>query len=245
MEQSETVEDVLANEQPPLPDRPVVACVLARSGSKGIPGKNLKLVGGKTLVRRVVEQSVAAGLETFCFTDGMEIAAEARAAGAGVVDRPASVSGDAVTSEETIREFIRLQGYSRKMSIMLVQPTTPFLKARHIREGVDLLNNERSLTSVISCFPVHRYLGYRMAKKPIFGWVPCSPYRWLRQEQGPVYFAENGGFYLASYDLWMKDRRIGMRCGMVEMGFWESLEIDDPEDLEVAQRLAPVFDVEE
>src|SRR5262245_52696443 len=73
--------------------------VPARGGSKGIVGKNLRTVGGVPLVARAVLAARDADLvdRVFVTTDDDEIARVARTAGAEVIERPASISGDAST----------------------------------------------------------------------------------------------------------------------------------------------------
>lgn len=79
-----------------------VACViLARGGSKGVPHKNLRKVGGVSLVARSVRaargaQDVGA---VYVSTDDAAIAQEARSHGATVIERPAELSGDTASSE--------------------------------------------------------------------------------------------------------------------------------------------------
>ncbi|MGN6409030.1 MAG: acylneuraminate cytidylyltransferase family protein, partial [Curtobacterium sp.] len=82
----------------------VVAVVPARAGSKGIPGKNLRAVAGRSLVRRAVESALAATTidAVVVSTDGDAIAAEAVSAGARVVRRPPELSGDEASSESAL-----------------------------------------------------------------------------------------------------------------------------------------------
>jgi len=83
-------------------DRFETHCViLARGGSKGVPGKNLKPVGGLSLLARSVRAAKAAPSvdQVHVSTDDAGIAAEARRFGAEVIDRPAELSGDGATSE--------------------------------------------------------------------------------------------------------------------------------------------------
>ena len=80
-----------------------VAVIPARGGSKGVPGKNVAPVGGVPLVARAVAAALAAGIaDVRVSTDDARIAAAARAAGAGVIDRPADLAGDTASSEAAL-----------------------------------------------------------------------------------------------------------------------------------------------
>jgi len=67
-----------------MPDGPALALVPARLGSKGVPGKNLRQIGGVSLTALAVRCARATGLfeRIVVSTDGAEIAAEGRSAGA-------------------------------------------------------------------------------------------------------------------------------------------------------------------
>jgi CMP-N-acetylneuraminic acid synthetase len=86
------------------PSPRVIAVIPARTGSKGIPGKNLQEVAGRSLVARSVAVGLAATTvdAVYVSTDGDAIAAEARAAGAGVVRRPTELAGDTASSESAL-----------------------------------------------------------------------------------------------------------------------------------------------
>lgn len=70
--------------------------ICARAGSKGVPGKNLTDVGGRSLLERAIDAAHAAGIDrVIVSTDGEDIAAAARAVGAEVpFMRPAELSSD-------------------------------------------------------------------------------------------------------------------------------------------------------
>ena len=73
-----------------------IAFVFARGGSKGLPGKNVRVLGGKPLVAHSIEMalSISAVSEVFVSTDSPAIASVARAWSAKVIDRPSSLAGD-------------------------------------------------------------------------------------------------------------------------------------------------------
>ena len=80
---------------------PTACIVLARGGSKGVVGKNLRRIDGLSLVARAVRAAVDAPSvgSIHVSTDDSDIAAEARRHGAHVIERPAELAGDRASSE--------------------------------------------------------------------------------------------------------------------------------------------------
>lgn len=68
-----------------------IAIIPARGGSKGVPRKNIKKVGGFPLVARAIRTCQASGAidQVYVSTDSDEIAAVAREYGAEIIERPA------------------------------------------------------------------------------------------------------------------------------------------------------------
>ena len=105
-------------------------CVIpVRGGSKGIPRKNLRDVGGKPLVVWTIEQALEAkDVRVVVSTEDEEIASVARAAGAEVIDRPAELAQDTTATEPVIvhaMDYLRdKEGYEPEF-VMLLQATSP------------------------------------------------------------------------------------------------------------------------
>lgn len=216
--------------------------ILARGGSKGIPGKNLQEVGECPLIVRTVREAKSSRLDRVCvYSDSEEIRTLAALAQAEVFDRPSEVSSDTTTSEESVRRFLSDQdnGKDRDPSdwVMMIQCTTPFLRAEHIDMALNAVLADKSLDSVISVTHLPRYLGYIINGR----WIPMYPNRWRRQDYNPPFYIENGGFYLAKRSLWESGKRIGASCAVAVMGWYESMEIDEPCDLDVARRISGMF----
>lgn len=118
----------------------VVAVIPARGGSKGVPGKNLRRVGGVSLVARAAASCLAAGSidEVYVSTDDDEVAAEARAAGGSVIDRPADLAGDLASSESALLHALDVLGAAgRSVDIVVfVQCTSPFIAASDLDAAV-------------------------------------------------------------------------------------------------------------
>lgn len=219
----------------------IPALILARGGSKGIPGKNLCEVLGTSLVGRCVHEAVQSAFDpVWVSSDSELILDEGARFGARRHRRPADYATDRCSTERSVAEFIATEGRDGAFSaIAVLQCTTPFLRARHMTAALRLFHR-RDLDSVVTAVRFGRYLGYP-SHDGRTDFIPMRPYRALRQAPAPPMWMENGGIYLAKSHLWKEGRRIGAACGVVEMGWWESLEIDEPEDLEVARCLAPRF----
>ena len=73
-----------------------LAVIIGRAGSRGLPGKNARIVAGRPMVAWSVAHAAACPEigSVVVSTDGPEIAAAAREAGAAVLMRPARLAGD-------------------------------------------------------------------------------------------------------------------------------------------------------
>ncbi|MAQ84573.1 MAG: transferase [Maritimibacter sp.] len=218
------------------------AVILARGGSKGVPGKNLRKVGGVSLVGRSVRAaraavSVDAGV--WVSTDDAAIAAEARLHGAGVIDRPAEIAGDTATSEagwlhamDEIRA--RHPGLSR---LVLLQCTSPFTTAGDI-EAVLYAQADQGADCALSVVPDHGFLWRRDENGFARGTNHDeTQQRQRRQDLDPV-FRESGAIYTVNTDAF---ERVGRRfCGSVAMCEVDHppFEIDSADDLALATAVA-------
>ena len=126
-----------------MPETTIVAGVFARGGSKGVPGKNLRVVGDQSLIQRAVTQAKQARHVTrvLCSTDSQEIADEAARFGAEVPWlRPAELAQD--TSREWdswchMVRFLRDQGDYPKY-LMAVPCVAPLRTLEDLNKCTDL-----------------------------------------------------------------------------------------------------------
>ncbi len=115
----------------------------ARAGSKGIPGKNIKPLGGVPLIWHTIRQALDAGADAadiIVSTDGEEIAAISRQGGASVpFIRPAELATDTSSSRSVILHALdemkrRGRDYD---AVVLLQPTSPLRTGTDIRNAVE------------------------------------------------------------------------------------------------------------
>ncbi|MFG2135599.1 cytidylyltransferase domain-containing protein [Streptomyces sp. NPDC048650] len=140
----------------------VVAVIPARGGSKGVPAKNLAVVGGIPLVARAVRECRASRLVTdvVVSTDDSGIAAVARGAGAVVVRRPGDIAGDTATSEAAVlhaMDAYEAEHGTTVDAVLLVQCTSPFIVREDI-DGVAAAVVEGGADSALTVAPFHGFV---------------------------------------------------------------------------------------
>jgi YrbI family 3-deoxy-D-manno-octulosonate 8-phosphate phosphatase len=222
----------------------VVAVIPARGGSQGVPLKNLEPVGGRPLVVRAVESCRSSRLvsEVVVSTDHPSIAEAARRAGARVIIRPATISGDTATSESAVLHALdemAADGLPAEVAI-LVQCTSPFIDPADLDSAIaQVLADEADV--VFSAVESHAFLWtYR---GPVLGGVNHDPsFRQRRQDREPEY-RETGAFYvMRARGLREANGRFFGRLAAQRVPEPHAVEIDTPGDLRLAQMLALVVD---
>lgn len=125
-----------------------VAFIFARSGSKGIPGKNIRNFGGKPLIAWSIEcaRSVAEIDEVFVSTDSIEIAEISRKYGASVpFIRPSELATDNSPEWLSWRHALNyLQEHSKLPSVMVSLPATAPLRNSHdVKQCLETYSKEK------------------------------------------------------------------------------------------------------
>lgn len=131
-----------------------LALVPARGGSKRVARKNLARLGGRTLVRRALETSLAAS----CFdtvalsSDDPEILAEANGLDVLALPRPSVLSTDTARSFDVVRESLRAaedeHGGGPFQAVAVVQATSPFTAAEDLVGTMALLESSGAGSAV-------------------------------------------------------------------------------------------------
>lgn len=115
----------------------------ARGGSKGVPGKNLKLLNGKPLLSYPIETAKACKSinRIIVSTDDEEIAAYAISQGAEVIKRPPELSQDDSLVIDAIRYTLRelkKEGYEADV-VLLLEATSPIRSVENIEEAIEII----------------------------------------------------------------------------------------------------------
>jgi CMP-N,N'-diacetyllegionaminic acid synthase len=215
----------------------VLALIPARGGSKGIPRKNLAPLGGRPLLAWTIEAALRsrAVTRTVVSTEDDEIAEAARELGAEVLARPPELAADDTPMQPVIAHALEELGPSDVL--VLLQPTSPLRRAEHVDEAVDLLLASGA-DSVVSVVEVpHRYRPGSLMALDGDRLVRLADDHAATRQEKPLVYARNGPAVLA-----LRPDRIGTDlyggdCRPYVMSARESLDVDEPFDLEFAELL--------
>lgn len=251
----EGTSDMSAEQQTAAAGR-VVAIIPARGGSKGVPRKNLRRVGGVPLIERAVRTaSETDGIDLVVVsTDDDEIAAVSEAAGARVVRRPADISGDTASSESAILHALDvLEGEGEPAEVVaFLQATSPFIAQDALSSAVREVR-ERRADSVFAAHETYGFLWSRGRRGESSGEGRAdageavalnhdAAHRPRRQDREP-HFRETGAFYVFRADGFREARhRFFGRIRIAEVPEWTAIEIDDEQQLRIARALAALHE---
>lgn len=222
---------------------PVIAIIPARGGSKGIPGKNIKFLGGKPLIAHTIEAARKAETvqRVIVSTDDAEIAQISKQWGAEVILRPTEISGDLASSESALLHVLKvLAEHSQPQPELLVflQCTSPFTSAEDIDGTVDALRRQQAQTA-LAVTEFHYFVWAEDAAGDIVGINHQKSVRLMRQQREKQYL-ETGAVYVMRVDGFLEHRhRFFGRTAMHIIPSERVHEIDEPADFALAEaRLA-------
>lgn len=222
-----------------------VAIIPARGGSKGVPRKNVRRVGGVPLVERAVRSALAAsGIDLVVVsTDDDEIAAVGAAAGARIVRRPAEISGDTASSESAILHVLtELDRAGEQVdAVAFLQATSPFIPSEALAGAVSAVAEGRA-DSVFSAYETYGFLWGRAGDGDAIALNHDATHRPRRQDREP-HFLETGAFYVFRADGFREAKhRFFGRIRIAEVPEWSAIEIDDEQQLRMARALAALYE---
>ena len=224
----------------------ILAVIPARGGSKGVPRKNIRLLGGKPLLQYTAEAALAAKRLTkiILTTDDEEIAEAGRRCGLAVPFlRPPELARDDTPTLPVVQHAVRWleERGERFDAVCLLQPTNPLRSARVIDACIELLESSGA-DAVVSVLPVPDkfnphwvyFRGDDGALRLSTGETTPIPRRQLL----PPAFHREGSVYVTRRDTLMeRDSLFGQKVVGFAMKPEESVNIDTPEDWERAERM--------
>jgi CMP-N,N'-diacetyllegionaminic acid synthase len=216
----------------------VLALIPARGGSRGVPGKNLRPLGGRPLLAWSIEAAQPPTCQVdrvVVSSDSQEILDVAARYGAEPLERPAELATDEALTDPVIVhavEALFVEGYLPDL-VVLLQPTVPFRAPGLVDACIDRLLASGA-DSLLTGYPLH--FVWRRNDQVWLPWQTLTPNRCRRQDQDAAerFFHEDGAVYVTRTAALMAHR--ARVCGRVELfETARSIDIDTEEDFRAAE----------
>ena len=222
----------------------VLALIPARAGSERLPGKNIRLLSGLPMISWSIEAAKGSQFvdDVVVSTDDRQIEEIARAAGAEVpftrpkylAESTSSMIDVALHALNELEKLGRVYDY-----VILMQPTSPMRKSKHINEAIELLL-EKSANGVISVTKTDhpeewaREISSDLRMDQFTGPDFCK-----RSQDFPVRYRVNGAIYLLRSAYLRKEKTFFLKsnCVALLMNPEESIDVDSWLQFRVAQML--------
>lgn len=227
-----------------MPNKPKVwAIIPARSGSKGLPKKNIKIFSGKPLIHWSIDAALKSDLVNgvYVSTDCSEISEISKKSGAQVPFlRPVELAEDHSSVLDAIKDMIsKIDEINEDDYLLLLQPTSPLRTTEHINESLsqffELL--EKDTETMISVMKAPQKMGWLLSQTEqyidfCFQIDTSNPQR----QKLPTLFLPNGSLFL------LKIKHIdsgfyNQATRFYEMSEDESIDIDTLEEFNLAEAI--------
>jgi len=229
----------------------VLGYIPARSGSKGVPDKNIMHIKGVPLLEYTVYAAVEAKnlghlSEVVVSTDSpsyLQLVSQYEIERAYL--RPKEFASDDSPTIDGVLDILKWYKRERQLSfdaVMILQPTSPFRTPEHIKSAIQLLSENDHVTCVASICKLGDHHPMRIKKLNMQGQLIdfCQDYTEpepsRRQDFAPEAYIRNGAIYLTRSRTLLDDGLIrGNWVAGLEMPEANSINIDEHLDYIVAQ----------
>lgn len=173
----------------------IVSVIPLRSGSKGLPGKNIKKLNGKRLCDYAIEQALRISDRVIISTDIDEVLNSSFPERCFIDERPSCLRGDNVSMSSVLIDLCKRYSLNSEL-IVLLQATSPLRVDSDIRDAIEVyINSDCDLAmSVVE----------RQSSILKYGFVDCgkfipiskSSYCFMNRQMLPKVYAPNGAVYV-------------------------------------------------
>lgn len=226
----------------------IIGLIPARGGSKGIKNKNIAKLNGKPLLQYTADAANKSHFldETFISTDDKKIYQIAKKLNISFLSyRPKSLSKDNSKIIDVLVHFLKELKKKRNLSpdaVVLLQPTSPLRNNFHIDEAIKIYKKNKPSCLVSICKNPHinnpESLVLLNSKKSIKGYkVPLNRQLTDRRKKQEYFFRNGAAIYIISRETLEKKSIYGDRPMGYEMKKLYSIDIDDLDDLIIAESI--------
>lgn len=226
-------------------DKKILVVIPARGGSKRLPDKNIKIIGGKPMISHAITAAKKSKYidRILVSTDDLLISKAAKKFGAEVPFlRPAELATDTTPTLPVLQHAVRYhesEGKFKPDIIVLIQPTNPLV----LPSDIDATIEKMASTGTKSCFSVTEinqrpeWMYHLDGKKPKL-FLSSKSIKTKRSQDLPKLGIINGTVYVMGYDTLMKKNKIREDNSSLHiMPRERSVDIDDLFDFELAEFL--------
>ena len=214
-----------------------IAIIPARSGSKGLPNKNILMLGNKPLIAYTIEAALKSREfeRVIVSTDSLEYKYIAEKFGAKVFMRSEELSNDKASS------FVVIEDVLNKIEItvdyfVLLQVTSPFRNENHIKESIKVF--EKGIDTYDFLVSMQKSDKSSSLIKPIYNSGTLEEYNidysnYSRQKYDEYH--PNGAIFIGKVKEYLEQKHFfGKRAKAYFMNKEDSIDIDDSLDFEIA-----------
>lgn len=219
-----------------------IAIIPARSGSKGLPNKNILMLLDKPLIAYTIEAAIKSNefQRVIVSTDSLEYKEISEKYGAEVILRDDYLSNDKATSFMVIEDVLKKIKIENFDYFILLQPTSPFRDEKHITESIEEFEKEYSnLDFLVSMTESSKSadLIKRIGNDKILKNYDLD-YSNYRRQDGKEYYP-NGAIFIGKVDKYLEKKHFfGEKTLAYFMNKEDSIDIDDRLDFEIAITIA-------
>ena len=210
----------------------------ARSGSKGIKNKNIKLLNGVEMFAwSIIHAKYLSSKNDLIIvsSDSEKYLKIAEKWGAVPYKRPKSLSGDKVFTEPVMEDVLKNFDTKLNDKVFLLQPTSPLRSKSTLNQVKKILTNgSKSLLTVKEAYQ------FEWREQNNLGKAQYSK-RPRRQDMKPKYI-ENGSIYMNTVENFIRNNnRVAEKANLIICDEIESIEVDNKSELDLIKSLSITF----
>lgn len=222
----------------------ILSIIPARGGSKGIPQKNIHLINKKPMIAYTIEASLASKYitDTVVSSDSDKILDIASQCGAKILKRPYSLAQDYSKTNDvithaisTIENFVHRYKY-----IILLQPTSPLRKTKHIDNAIEEIVSKKAL-SLISVKAVDSTIlkSFFISEQNFLKPISNINYPFMPRQALPKVYMPNGAIYIVNSNKFNNNKKLYYPSATIPfiMDEYSSLDVDSIEDIALCEAL--------
>lgn len=216
----------------------ILFVIPARGGSKGIPGKNIKPMGGIPLICRSIDiaRKFVDDKDICVTTDSDEIIRVVKEHGMEVpFKRPDYLATDTASSYDVLIhaiDFYKEKGTEYDWMVLL-QPTTPFRKEEDLRMMIDMMNDDLDMVVSVKEAETNPYYNCYAVNEEGYlqKFIKSKATGYGRQQAKPAIYEKNGSVYVIKISSLRKQKINDFeKVHFYEMNKVYSIDLDEPLD---------------